>query len=86
MMVQKFKNGSICDNRLLVKSRHSFYVAWGVQVWQMIRAAPFWCSRQCSPCFCLDTPLDQPKSYMDGVMNGTRASPEPLFKDLLRQE
>lgn len=43
MMVQKFENGSICDNRFLVKSRQSFYVAWDVQVWQMIWAAPVWC-------------------------------------------
>jgi hypothetical protein len=41
MMIQKFENGSICDNRLLVKSRRSVLVVWEVQVWQMKRAAPF---------------------------------------------
>lgn len=41
MMIQKFENGSICDNRLLVKSRRSVLVVWEVQLWQMKRAAPF---------------------------------------------
>lgn len=86
MMVQKFENGSIYDNRLFVKSRRSVFVVWDVQLWQMTWAAPFGVPDNVFRVSALIVPLDQPKSYMDGVMNDVRASPEPLFRNLLGQE